>query len=270
VQRYLWLIPGTVILLIPALVQAVGGVTDHNTFFFKSYQDNWQGSISSGQTQYDDWNDEMADISDCNWCNTNPDLENYMTGVWINEGHDADLIAIMTHGSKSGVNGTFNAKLASWPDEEWAVARNMEPTQGESEIYLFGSCSIFNTDATSTWFGYRNLHRRGARMSVGCWNPCTVVEEFSLGISVNSTWNIMGDEIADEESKIWTGWKRAWGLGPFHNPVITVGLGKVSNSDCDERALNVTFQNRLDFPAYTYGHNAAQGTFEFCGFFNTT
>lgn len=250
------------------IAHAVPGNLDYNTYMYKQYQDGWQSSFSSTQwVNYNDWNNEMDDIADCYVCSKNTQsLGVFLSG---NPGLNADLIAYSTHGTQSGSTASsFQGWLTSYENGGYVSSRSITPIDEEVEIYLGLACSNFSKNTDYTWYAYRNAHRYGARVHTGCWGTCTIYDT-----TVNTTWNEIGDSIADSNQTIWNSWKDGLSVGFTENPVIIYGLGRVGSSNCDNRARNVSLQNRLDYQVYTYGYNEplsySDDAKEFCGYYTT-
>ena len=260
------LVATVTMLMVPFTALAVPYNQDYNTFMYNHYQNNWVDDLDWAQwSNYNMWVDEMNDIADCYQCGGSASLESYIRHR-PDLGLNADLVAVVTHGTHTGSGSTYRGRAAGWPAHEWLNSRTIRPLNGEVEIYLWSACSFLTTDPNAAWYGFRNAHRFGALVSAGCYGPCSITYT-----GVNSTWNEIGDAIADDRAAIWTAWQRGADVGWLDDDVIIYGLGRVGANNCDNRARNVSLQNRLDYHQYGYGLDepppSNANSKEFCGYF---
>jgi hypothetical protein len=213
----------------------------------------------------------MNDIADCYRCRKNTSLlPEYFNGSLIPYGLNADLIAVSTHGIQIGSGSDLYGMFTGYDEDDFVYTYDMEPEDGEIEIYVLSICDIYTRYNYSTWHAFRNLHRRGALVGVGCWDSCSIWKQWG-----NTTFNIVGNEIADFEHDIWDAWKEAHdNLFTPSDDIITYGLGRVGAENCDNRARNVSFQNRLEYHQYSFGHNEPwhngdPNKKELCGYYLT-
>lgn len=252
--------------VLPTTVFAVSGRLDYNTYMFHDYQNNWQPGFY--QTQWANqiqWMDEMNDIATCYQCAGNSALNLFLRYA-PEFGLDADLIAVATHGWSTGSRSTYKGHAVGWQVGDHVASRRVIPVNGEAEIYIWTACSFLPRDRISAWYGFRNPHRFGALVSAGCWGTCNLVDT-----AFNTTWNEIGDEIADGESTINRAWTQGNSVGWAEDDVIIYGLGRVGARNCDNRARNVSLQNRLNYYQYEYGvghaYSTAPNGMELCGYY---
>jgi hypothetical protein len=285
-RRARWLARIFVLLAVPIMllqtqtVSAVSGVADMNYYMYRSYAAGTDLE-SFSPVQYEnreDWKDEMYDILDCGTAclSASSDLSTWLYDTSSNFlGLNADIILVATHGEEGQATGVnFNVRMSDYEDDAtWA--RNIEPasTDTDAEIAMWQVCHSQATDNTSMWYGWRNLHRKGLLVSAGCWgttgsNLCSMETT-----GVNSTFNELGDSIADSEQSIYDAWVDAHDLlfGTAGGQDVSIfGLGAKSANNCDNRARDVSFQNRLNYTFYNYGHDESiSGSYELCGYYWT-
>ena len=255
-------------LLVTDLAFAVDGVQDYMTFMTHTFQNGWQGTLSGQWTNLDDWKSEMNDIAKLqNTGKTAEGLQNKLKNTTA--GYNADLLVIDTHGYDSEQSGPgFYGMMADYFDQKWLKSTELEPPDGELEITIEAACSTTSRDNWDMWYGFRNLFRRGAVVLAGCWSYCSLVDA-----GYNSTYNEVGDEIADSHSSIYTAWREGAAVGYTDDDIAVYGVGRVGANNCDDRARNVSMQNRNDYYEYLYGHDQAYSTSddanEICGYYWT-
>lgn len=242
---------------------AVPNVADFNTFHFKYFDGSSCPDADAVQWgNYNGWKDEMDDIA-TSYVDPKDTtvLTQYLTTTARNPGLDADLVAISTHGSDGVI---YNKACGS------ILMSNIEPLDAELEIYLIQACDTLPGDREANWYTLGNMHRFGAVVTATCWDHCESVETF-----YTSTWNEIGDSIADSHQTIWNAWKDAYqiGLTGSKDAITIQGLGRIGAANCDDRAEDVTWQNRNDYFEYTYAHDRPYGIgandYEFCGYYFT-
>jgi hypothetical protein len=243
--------------------------TTYNTFMFRNYQEDWQTSLEDVQwANWDGWNDEMNDIAQCKVCKKNNDLGHYLSynGEEVVKGHYADLIAVDTHGGASGEGATFYAEFASYSIDQYLDSREMEPTTNRTEIYLLGPCDGFSIYGEDMWYGYRNLFSHGAHIAAGCFGLCA-----DFASSTDSTWDEIGDGLADEEASVWKSWKTGYKEGDFHNDIAVFAIGTEEQGNCDYRSNHISYENKhTGWDEYVYTRDYSWGVgFELCGYYNT-
>jgi hypothetical protein len=141
---------------------------------------------------------------------------------------------------------------------------------GATEIVLLDSCSVMQPDNAKAWGGYRNLFRSGVHVVSGCWGAPGATTCFMTDVGANTTWNEIGDELADSLSSTWFSWKEGFSVGWDDDDIIIFGAGKIANHDCDDAASGVGWGNRNNYGDYTWGHDAPLwSTYEVCGYYQT-
>lgn len=269
-NHWKWLVSGLVAAILPALAFAEAGVTDMNTYMYKNFASSSVGctNFNAQWVNWDDWFDEMNGTAADYSSGTNlSNLSSLLSGSTRNVGLNADLIAVQTHGSYNRKTGILReAFLSDYACNNISIAK-IEPLDGEAEIFLFHACDIFsNTDQLGNWFTFRNLHRYGAPVAAGGWETIHLTYT-----PFTSTFNDMGDEIADQHHTIFDGWAEAHDANGYDDDIYVEGLGTVGAFNCDDRARLVTFQNRLSYdnPSYAHDQRIPQypGDPELCGYY---
>lgn len=258
---------------------AAGGVSlcvtaakaDYATFMFKYFDDPSLDDFTDTQWEnFWDWKAEMDDIADCIACwGDTPYLPELLNGNMRATGIQGSIVAVDTHGANnSQMNQNYEGRLDGHEQSDWVFSHGIEPDPSyacSTEIMMFGACDFMTNNNTYNWYGFRNAHRFGMRVMVGCWGPCYAAS----GIT-NNTWNEIGDEIADKSTDIWDAWKEGYSVLWADDDIETSGLGKKSAADCDERARNVSYQDRNQWADYSYGHDEPiTGLYELCGYYQS-
>ena len=269
--------------LVPVDARAVSGTADYNYFMYKTYASG-SGYASMAATQYqnrDDWNSEMSDIASCGTaCESGSSyLYSWLYdwyGVYLGSdwfGLNADLILVQTHGLSdypTGVN--FQATMVDYEGDH-VYSRSIAPNDADTdaEIAIWQVCHSQTLDSNAMWYGWRNLHHHGLLVSAGCYgssyssNKCYLTD-----VGYNTTFNELGDSIADSEQHIMDAWSDAHDLAAeyYDDDISIFGLGAKSEGNCDNRARNVSFQNRLDYEFYSVDFDEpSSGPFELCGYY---
>ena len=237
------------------------GRFDYNAFMIKDYDGSGCSDFDSVQWEnYNDFTDEMSDEGHCYRCMKNYHIGSYLAGDRRNVGWNADLVAVATHGAEKNSHGYLMDKSCNPID-----VQNLEPLDGEMEIALLGACSAYNRDRETLWRYFRNLHRFGAPVSAGCYGTCNLSD-----YGYNTTWNEIGDELADGKSSVLGAWKDGYSVGYADDDIMVVGLGVVGKSDCDDKARHAGWHNRMSWEGPSYQHDRPFGTRssdpELCGY----
>lgn len=249
---------------------AVPGDRDYMTFMARTFQYGWRGTLTAQWENRSDWHSEMDDVANRAYDHAGT-IEDGLRYNFFNttDGYNADLLVIDTHGSDSELPGPdFYGKICGYNKDEYLDSRELEPPDGELEIIIESACSTLSRDNWDMWYGFRNLFRRGAFVLAGCWSYCSLITT-----GINTTFNEVGDEIADGESTIYTAWREGADIGYSDDDIAVYGVGRVGASNCDDRARNVSLQNRNDYYEYLYGHDQPYSTSvnanEICGYYWT-
>jgi hypothetical protein len=245
-----------------------------STFMYRDFDSNWQNALSNTQwVNYNDWKDEFDDVASCVQCLQPTYLDAYMHGHATTYG--SDLIAVSTHGTNSG-----------WPnwDQYWGIfvgkAQNNyayswffeapAAQAGATEIMLLDACAIMPLDNAKMWGGYRNAYRRGNHIITGCWGDPYQPTCSMYDTGVNTTWNEIGDELADSNSTVWFSWKEGFSVGWADDDIVAYGSGIINNHDCDDVASGVSWPNRNNYADYQFAHDQGLwSTYEVCGYYQT-
>jgi len=267
-NHWKWIASGLAALMLPALAFAEAGVTDMNTYMYKSFSGSGCNSFNAQWVNWDDWFDEMiGTAAEYHSESNSSSLPSLLSGSTRNIGLNADLVVVQTHGNTDHESGSARD---AWVDDYECTptnTKNIEPLDGEMEIILFHACDIMSqTSNAENWYDFRNVHRYGAPVSTGGW--ATIHLTYS---PFTSTFNDMGDEIADQHHTIKDGWAEAHDANGYDDDISVLGLGTVGAANCDDRANVVTFQNRLSYDNPSYAHNfpipAYSSDPELCGYY---
>lgn len=262
-----------------ALIAVNGGsrhsaeAATYTTLMNREFQDPDLATFGSQWTNYNDWTDEMNDIASCATCASGDMTVTLYEGSTYNDiTYQSDLIAVATHGSNNGSeNSLYAGYLYGYTLNDEANSRLMGPNaaqSGKTDIMLIFGCSFFPEYNDLQWYGFRNMFRRGLDVAASCWGPANEGSCSMTQSSTNSTWNEIGDSIADSEQTIWNSWRDGFDVGPSDDWLIIYGLGKKSNADCDDKASGMKFQSRDSYTAYTYGKDLSlTGSYEVCGYY---
>jgi len=253
-------------LLSAGSAEAVQNVLDFNTYMIKDYTAGTCDDFDSAQwANFDDWVDEMADESDSHDSVKNPnDLGLLLVGGLRGIGYNADLVAVATHGREEYVGGVhhgyFRDRACNLHD-----MNAMEPLDGEMEIMLLHMCDVYTRNNYDNWTTFRNLHRYGAPVSAGCWGICWL-----SNMGYNTTFNEVGDELADEHSSVYYAWSNGHSVGYRDDDIVVLGLGTYGSGSCATAARKAGFHNRMSYEGPQYASNRPHpvntGDPELCGY----
>jgi hypothetical protein len=254
------------ILLVSERASAVYGVDDFNTIMYRTYTNSRCADHTGEQwANWSWWVNNMLNVAGCYVCEGNStNLKSELTGSARTSGFNADLIAIDTHGGRTG-SGTSHH---GWLFDEACSQIDLntaEPLNTEPEIFLLNACTVFSTSDDENWPTLRNLHRYGAPVSAGCWDLCSLVDT-----PFSDTWGIIGGEISGGVT-IEDAWYDGHDYSFTDDKIIVIGLGTVGAANCGSVADNVTFFNRANYHGPTYGHNQPAPHYssdpELCGWY---
>jgi hypothetical protein len=266
-KNWKWIAFGLMGLLVPAAASAVYGVDDFNTYQYRSYTNSARcATVDEQWTNWDDWFDEMLDITQSNESlKSTTLLSSRMVGATRSTGFNADIILVDTHGNESGSGNTHVGNIADMACSDINI-NNAEPTNNEAEVLMWNICDIYTRINLDNWISFRNMHRFGAPVSAGCWDTCFDYED-----PFSSTFNDLGDMIADSHATILNSWVDAHDWLTTDEDVIVLGLGTHGAGDCDDTANVTSFQNRASHHGPSYAHNKAFPSVssdpELCGFY---
>ena len=217
----------------------------------------------------------MDDIASCVACwGDTPYLPELLNGSMRTTGIRGSIVAVATHGTNNGsLDWVYNGFIFGHETGDQVQSRLIEPHPSyahSTEIMMVHACSFMQINNYVNWHGFRNAHRYGLRVFEGCWGTAGQATCYLTSGIINNTWNEIGDEIADVESRIWFSWREGHTVLYEDDDLISNGLGKKSNADCDNRAWYVTYQNRNNWTDYDYGHDESYyGDYEVCGYYVT-
>jgi hypothetical protein len=258
------------VLMLVGLGFCVSGILDYNTFNARTYASgaSVENFTSVQWVNYNDWRDEMDDYADSyiSGSISSKRLKTYFEGA-IQDGFNADLVLIQTHGREYGSGSTFRGLITDYDDSE-VDTRNFRPANGEMEIIIIHACDIMSVYNENMWYGFRNMFMHGNLVIAGCYGTC-----YLSMYGFNTTFNELGDEIADGASTIHDAWWDALDVGYGSDKMAIFGLGRVGANNCDNRARNVSLQNRLDYYQYEFNVNEpypnSDDDKELCGYYTT-
>jgi hypothetical protein len=130
---------------------------------------------------------------------------------------------------------------------------SIEPPNMTLDIFLIHACNAYTLYNYDNWHAFRNMHRYGASVAAGCYGICHIADTI-----VNTTWNEIGDEIADSRSTIATAWENSMSIELADDDIIVVGVGWAAYPppyDCNTRAMKTSYQNRESMTGPTYDRN---------------
>jgi MYXO-CTERM domain-containing protein len=245
----------------------------YSTAMHKNYGNNWQTAFNSTQwTNYFDWLEEMDDIATCVACG----VPNQLGADWLYQTNSvwaSDLIAVATHATNNSNPAFWLGSFSSFAENSYAQSWGIEAPAaqaGKTEIMLFFGCSAMSTDSAAEWAGYRNAFRHGNHVIAGCWGPAGAGTCSLTDTGINTTFNEIGDELADSSSTVYFAWEEGFSVAWADDKVIIYGSGKRANADCDNVASGVSWYNRDQYVDYQFGKNEPWGgTYEVCGYYWT-
>jgi hypothetical protein len=275
-RRRRWAGRGVLLGVVAAGVGAtsVANAASYSTFMYRDYDNNWQNALSSTQwVNYSDWKEEFDDVASCVQCLQPSYLDFYMHGHATTYG--SDLIALSTHGTNSNwpnwdqYFGIFVGKAQGNYAYSWYFEAPAAQA-GATEIMLLDACAAMPLDNAKMWGGYRNAFRRGNHVIAGCWGAAGQPTCSLYDTGINTTWNEIGDELADSNSTVWFAWKEGFSVGWADDDIVTYGAGLIANQDCDNVASGVGWSNRNNYTDYQFAHDQGLwSTYEVCGYYQT-
>jgi hypothetical protein len=257
---------------------AVQGVNDYNVFMMRDFTGaGCPDKLDEQWSNYNDFIGEMNHVASCWRCRADSDyLDYYLATYWIGWGHNADLIAVDTHGHDEGTLWDHIGWIANRQCVNF-TANGMGPTDDEFDnwIYLLNVCDIYGDrfaqypyNNITLYYTFRNLHRTGAPISVGCWGLCGIAKSW-----YSTTWNEIGDSIADNGESIWTAWKDGHTVMYHDDPINTMGSGSNADGLCAWHSNSTTWRNRFShagpYYPYNYEPTGLPGDPQFCGYYTT-
>ncbi len=219
---------------------------DMNVYMMKHYVDDPDDQCVDFSPQwenYDEFVDEMDDEADCYDCQKNPSgLYWLLGGYWRDTGHFADIVAVSTHGHDKYSGSEHIAWMRDRICNRIYLSDVYPADEGGSDIdmYLLFSCAIFETDNLGNWYTFRNLFHTGAGAAAGCWSSDCSIHNTSW----NSTWNEIGDQLADIGSTVRVAWANGFSVGDSDDDIIIIGSGRYGYSECDDHAHDLRLSNR--------------------------
>jgi hypothetical protein len=212
-------------------------------------------------TQWENYNgfvEEMWDIPTyCTFCEGDP--ETLYLKIYLSLQSNTELVAVQSHG-RSWYNPTIAMYEAFIKDKycnEINVAWLDSGNSSALDIILLWGCSLYSTDNYDNWCAFRNMHRSGVPISAGCYGTCVIS---TTGWPwYNSTWNEIGDSLADSDETVMDAWSDGHSLTSYDNPIIFLGTGWVGSDWCGWQLPQVKWGNRHNYKGPQYGYNQPWG-----------